>query len=80
MAAELFQHPGGWLILGGIVLAFVRGTPRAVLSMALPVLALGLLWAMISYIFFGGMGGLLGSLTLKALRKAGFFVYMAEKR
>ena len=43
-------------------------------------LALGLLWAMISYIFFGGLGGLLGSLTLKALRKAGFFVYMAEKR
>ena len=43
-------------------------------------LALGLLWAMISYIIWGGLGGLLGSLTLKALRKAGFFVYMAEKR
>ena len=43
-------------------------------------LALGLLWAMLGYIVFGGLGGLLGSLTLKALRKAGFFVYMAEKR
>ena len=43
-------------------------------------LALGLLWAMLGYIVFCGLGGLLGSLTLKALRKAGFFVYMAEKR
>ena len=43
-------------------------------------LALGLLWAMLGYIVLGGLGGLLGSLTLKALRKAGFFVYMAEKR
>lgn len=40
----------------------------------------GLLWAMIGYMIFGALGGLLGSLTLKALRKAGFFVYMAEKR
>ena len=43
-------------------------------------IALGLLWAMVGYIVWGGLGGLLGSLTLKALRKAGFFVYMAEKR
>ncbi|MCB1963127.1 MAG: Na(+)/H(+) antiporter subunit D [Rhodocyclaceae bacterium] len=53
MAAELFQHPGGWLILGGIVLAFVRGTPRAVLSMALPVLALGLLWGIADGVYGG---------------------------
>ena len=43
-------------------------------------LALGLFWAMLGYIVFGALGGLLGSLTLKALRNAGFFVYMAEKR
>jgi ABC-type thiamin/hydroxymethylpyrimidine transport system permease subunit len=29
---------------------------------------------------FGAIGGLLGGLTLVALRKAGFFAYLAEKR
>ena len=43
-------------------------------------IALGLLKAIISYILFGALGGLLGWLTLRALRKAGFFAYLAEKR
>jgi hypothetical protein len=43
-------------------------------------IALGLLKAVIGYIVFGALGGLLGALTLKALRKAGFFAYLAEKR
>jgi hypothetical protein len=51
----------------------ITGTP-------IGFLALGLLWGMVGYIIFGALGGLLGSLTLKALRNAGFFVYMAEKR
>lgn len=42
--------------------------------------ALGLLKAIIGYIVFGALGGFLGWLTLKALRKAGFFAYLAEKR
>jgi hypothetical protein len=42
--------------------------------------ALGLAWSMVNYVLFGALGGLLGALTLKALRKAGFFAYMAEKR
>ena len=42
--------------------------------------ALGLAQAMISYLVFGAVGGILGALTLKALRRAGFFAYMAEKR
>jgi hypothetical protein len=42
--------------------------------------ALGLLKAVIGYIVFGALGGLLGALTLRALRKAGFFAYLAEKR
>lgn len=42
--------------------------------------ALGLLKAIIGYIVFGALGGFLGWLTIKALRKAGFFAYMAEKR
>jgi hypothetical protein len=42
--------------------------------------ALGLLRSIIGYIVFGAIGGLLGWLTLKALRRAGFFAYLAEKR
>jgi len=43
-------------------------------------LALGLAWSFVGYIVWGALGGLLGSLTLKALRKAGFFAYLMEKR
>ena len=42
--------------------------------------ALGLLRAIVGYLIFGALGGLLGALTLKALRRAGFFSYLAEKR
>jgi hypothetical protein len=42
--------------------------------------ALGLLRAIIGYIVFGAIGGVLGWVTLKALRRAGFFAYLAEKR
>lgn len=42
--------------------------------------ALGLLKAVIGYVVFGALGGLLGALTLRALRRAGFFAYLAEKR
>lgn len=42
--------------------------------------ALGLARSLLSYIVFGALGGLLGGLTLIALRKAGFFAYLAEKR
>jgi hypothetical protein len=43
-------------------------------------IALGLARAMIGYVVFGALGGLLGGLTLKALRRAGFFSYLAEKK
>jgi hypothetical protein len=42
--------------------------------------ALGLAWSLVNYVFWGAVGGLLGALTLRALRKAGFFAYLAEKR
>jgi hypothetical protein len=38
-----------------------------------------LLRAVIGYILFGAIGGFLGWLTLKALHRAGFFAYLAEK-
>jgi ABC-type thiamin/hydroxymethylpyrimidine transport system permease subunit len=42
--------------------------------------ALGLVRATIGYVVFGALGGLLGALTLRALQRAGFFVYLAEKK
>jgi ABC-type thiamin/hydroxymethylpyrimidine transport system permease subunit len=42
--------------------------------------ALGTFRAVIGYLIFGALGGLLGGLTLRALRRAGFFAYLAEKR
>lgn len=42
--------------------------------------AIGLAYSMLSYTLFGALGGLLGGLTLKALQRAGFFAYIAEKR
>ena len=43
-------------------------------------IAFGLIKAIIGYIIFGAIGGFLGWLTLKALRRAGFFAYLSEKR
>ena len=55
------------------VFGLITGAP-------LGFVALGLLRSIIGYIVFGAIGGFLGWLTLKALHKAGFFAYMAEKR
>jgi hypothetical protein len=44
------------------------------------LIALGLLRAILGYVIFGALGGLLAGLTLAALRRAGFFSYLAEKR
>jgi hypothetical protein len=43
-------------------------------------MALGLAKAMVGYIVFGALGGVLGALTVIALRRAGYFSYLAEKR
>ncbi|NLG72025.1 MAG: hypothetical protein GX495_08305 [Chloroflexi bacterium] len=42
--------------------------------------ALGLLWAILGYVVFGALGGMLGAMVISALRRAGFFAYLAEKR
>lgn len=40
----------------------------------------GLALSAVGYLVWGALGGLLGALTLKALKKAGFFAYLAEKK
>jgi ABC-type thiamin/hydroxymethylpyrimidine transport system permease subunit len=69
--AAVFGHLAKFLVKW--VLGVITGAP-------IGFVALGLLKALISYVVFGALGGILGALTLKALRKAGFFAYLAEKR
>jgi hypothetical protein len=47
---------------------------------ALGFVALGLARSLARYAIFGTIGGLLGGLTLIALRRAGFFAYLADKK
>ena len=67
----IFGHMGKFLVKW--IFGIISGAP-------LGFVALGLLRSVIGYILFGAIGGLLGWLTLKALRRAGFFAYLAEKR
>ena len=58
----------------------VKWSLGAITGAPLGFMALGLAKAAVGYVVFGALGGLLGGLTLQALRKAGFFAYLAEKR
>ena len=64
-------HMGKFLVKWAI--AGVAGAPAG-------FVALGLARSLVGYVVFGALGGLLGALTLVALRKAGFFAYLAEKK
>ncbi len=64
-------HMGKFLVKWAI--AGVAGAPAG-------FVALGLARSLVGYVIFGALGGLLGALTLAALRKAGFFAYLAEKK
>ncbi len=69
--AATLGHMAKFLVKWGM--ASITGAPVG-------FVALGLLKALIGYIVFGALGGVLGALTLQALRRAGFFAYLAEKR
>ena len=69
--AAVLGHLGKFLVKWG--LGALTGAPVG-------FVALGLAKALVGYVVFGALGGLLGGLTLKTLRKAGFFEYLAEKR
>jgi len=66
--------------LGHLAKLAVKWALSALTGAPVGFVALGLAWSMVNYVLFGALGGLLGALTLKALRKAGFFAYLAEKR
>ena len=71
MICASFGHFSKFIIkwLFGII----AGTPIGILST-------GLAWSAVGYLFWGALGGLLGAMTLRALRKAGFFAYLLGKR
>jgi len=69
--AGALGHLGKFLVKW--VFGVITGAP-------LGFIALGLAWALVGYVVFGAIGGLLGGLTLNALRRAGFFAYLMEKR
>lgn len=69
--AATFGHIGKFLVKWAV--GVVTGAPMG-------WVALGLAQTAIGYVIFGVLGGLLGALTLAALRRAGFFAYLAEKR
>jgi ABC-type thiamin/hydroxymethylpyrimidine transport system permease subunit len=71
MLAATFGHLAKFLVKWG--LGVLTGAPVG-------FVALGLIRAILGYVIFGALGGLLGALTLRALRRAGFFSYLAEKR
>ncbi len=67
-------------VLGHLGKFLVKWALGAITGAPLGFVALGLARSLVSYIIFGALGGLLGGLTLKALRRAGFFAYLAERR
>jgi ABC-type thiamin/hydroxymethylpyrimidine transport system permease subunit len=66
--------------LGHFCKFLVKWTLGAITGAPIGFVALGLTRAIVGYIVFGALGGLLGGLTLRALRRAGFFAYLAEKQ
>jgi hypothetical protein len=67
----IFGHLGKFIVKW--LFGLVSGAP-------IGFIAFGLSYALLGYVLFGAAGGVLGWLTLAALRKAGFFAYLAEKR
>lgn len=66
--------------LGHLGKFLVKWAMGAISGAPLGFVALGLARSLVSYVVFGALGGVLGALTLIALRKAGFFSYLSEKK
>ncbi len=63
--------------MGKFLLKWALGS---LIGAPLGFVALGIVQSLLGYILFGALGGLLGGLTVIALRKAGYFAYISEKR
>ncbi|PID87118.1 MAG: hypothetical protein CSB13_00910 [Chloroflexi bacterium] len=67
-------------VIGHLAKFLVKWVFGVISGAPVGVILLGTSKALIAYIIFGALGGLLGGLTLRALKRAGFFAYLAEKR
>jgi hypothetical protein len=86
LALWLLQRPENLLaaglagVIGHLGKFLVKWALGVLTGAPLGFVALGLAWSLVNYVVWGALGGVLGGLTLQALRKAGFFAYLAEKR
>jgi hypothetical protein len=67
-------------VVGNVAKMLTKTTMAVLLQIPAGFVALGLLYSFITNAISGLLGGLLGWLVLRALKRAGFFVYLAEKR
>lgn len=67
-------------IAGNVAKLFVKALISIVLEIPAGFVTLGLLFFCITTVLSGAAGGVIGWFILRALRKAGFFVYLSEKR
>jgi hypothetical protein len=67
-------------IVGNVAKMLIKTVMAVLLQIPAGFVALGLLYSFITNTVAGLLGGLLGWLLLRALRRAGFFLYLAEKR
>ncbi len=65
---------------GNVAKMLVKVAMAALLQIPAGFIVLGLLFSFLTNAGAGLLGGSLGWLILRALRRAGFFVYLAEKR
>ena len=66
--------------MGNVAKMLTKTVMAVLLQIPAGFIALGLLYSFFTNAVAGLLGGLLGWLILRALRRAGFFVYLAEKR
>ena len=67
-------------IVGNVAKMLVKAVMAVLMQIPAGFVAFGLLYSFITNSVAGLLGGVLGWLILRALRRAGFFAYLAEKR
>jgi ABC-type thiamin/hydroxymethylpyrimidine transport system permease subunit len=67
-------------VLGHTAKFLVKWALGTLVGVPVGFIVLGQARAILGYVVFGALGGLLGGLALKALHRAGFFAYLAERR
>ena len=67
-------------IVGNVAKMLVKLAVAALMQIPAGFVAMGLLYSFITNTAAGALGGVLGWLILRALKRAGFFAYLAEKR